>query len=443
MKGTLSPKEVSTRLLRVAKLAREAPDMVWTTLAHHIDKELLREAYRRTRKSGAPGVDGQTAADYAKDLDRNLEDLLNRFKSGRYKAPLVKRVHIPKGDGSQKTRALGLPTFEDKVLQRAVTMVLEAIYEQEFFDGSYGFRPGRSQHRALESVREAIMSMRGGWILEIDIQDFFGSMVHQHLRGFLDRRVRDGVIRRTIDKWLKAGVMEGGRIEYPEDGTPQGGVVSPMVSNVYLHEVMDKWFDETVKPRLKGKAHEVRYADDIVLIFEKEEDAKRVLEVLPKRFNKYGLTLHPEKTRLLKFQRPQWNAKRGETTFDFLGLTHYWGKSRKDNWVVKKKTARKRFQRCLRAVKDWCKENRHETMRDQHQALKRKLTGHYNYYGVTGNSRCIANFHFHVRKIWFKWLNYRSEKKSLTWERYAQILNCYPLPLPRIRHSALRASPVT
>jgi RNA-directed DNA polymerase len=339
--------------------------------------------------------------------------------------------------------ALTVPTFEDKVLQRGVTMVLEAIYEQDFLDCSYGFRPGRSQHQALQRVRDAIMSMRGGWILEVDIKDFYGSLVHQHLRIFLDRRVRDGVLRRTIDKWLKAGVMEDGNIEYPDDGTPQGGVVSPIASNIYLHEVMDKWFEETVKPRLRGRAHQVRFADDIVLIFEKEEDARRVLEVLPKRFGKYSLTLHPKKTRLLEFCRPARNAKRGKSTFDFLGLTHYWGKSRQGNWVVKRKTASDRFQRSLRKVKDWCKANRHEKVSDQHQALKRKLTGHYNYYGVTGNSRSLANFLFQVTRIWFKWLNRRDQKKDLTWERFNQILECYPLPSPRIRHSALSANPVT
>jgi RNA-directed DNA polymerase len=327
MKERLSSENISTRLQRVAELAKQAPNMVLTTLAHYIDVEFLKEAYRRTRKSGAPGIDGQDAAKYAENLEANLESLLNRFKSGTYKAPPVRRTYIPKGDGTNRLRTLGVPTFEDKVLQRAVTMILEAIYEQEFYDFSYAYRPGRTQHEALQSMWETLMEMGGGWILEVDIEDCFGSLVHSHLREMLDRRVRDGVIRKAIDKWLKAGVMEDGKVEYPEDGCPQGGVVSPIVSNIYLHEVMDKWFDKEVKPRMQGKAHIMRWADDIVLIFEKETDARRVQEVLPKRFAKYGLTVHPTKTRLQEFRRPKRTDRKGKGDFTFLGFTHYWGKS--------------------------------------------------------------------------------------------------------------------
>lgn len=438
-----SSDNVSTRLQQVAELAKQAPNMVLTTLAQHIDIDFLREAYRRTRKDGAPGVDGQTAANYAKDLDANLQNLLNRFKSGTYKAPPVRRTYIPKGDGTDRQRALGIPTFEDKVLQRAVTMVLEAVYEQEFYDFSYAYRPGRTQHQALQSVWEALMAMGGGWLLEIDIQDCFGSLGHQHLRGCLDRRVRDGVIRKAIDKWLNAGVMEKGQIEYPEDGCPQGGVVSPILSNIYLHEVMDTWFDREVKPRMRGRVHMVRWADDIILIFQLEADAKKVQDVLPKRFAKYGLTLHPTKTRLTPFQRPKWTDKHGEGNFDFLGFTHYWGKSRKGSWVIRRKTASKRLQSRLRAITDWCRKNRHETIRDQHQTLTLKLNGHYQYYGITGNFRCLANYLFCVRQTWFKWLNRRSQKKSLTWDQFAQILEKLPLPQPRIAHSYLRASPTS
>jgi RNA-directed DNA polymerase len=443
MNETSNSDNISTRLQRVAELSRQAPEMVLKTLAHHIDIEFLKEAYRRTRKNAAPGVDGQTAADYAKDLDVNLQNLLNRFKSGTYKAPPVRRVYIPKGDGTNRQRALGLPTFEDKVLQRAVTMILEAVYEQEFYDFSYAYRPGRTQHQALQSVWQSLMEIGGGWILEVDIQDCFGSFAHSHIRGCLDRRVRDGVIRKAIDKWLAAGVMEEGEVEYPEDGCPQGGVVSPIVSNIYLHEVMDKWFDKEVQPRMRGRTHMVRWADDIILIFQEERDARRVQEVLPKRFAKYGLTVHPTKTRLTEFRRPKWTDRKGKGDFDFLGFTHYWGKSRNGNWVIRRKTASKRLQRSLLAITQWCRESRHETIRDQHQKLKRKLDGHYQYYGITGNFRCLASYLFLVRRTWFKWLNRRSQKKSLTWDKFARILELLPLPPPRIAHSYLCASPTS
>ena len=240
MEGTSGPLKVSTKLRRVAEISRQAPEMVWTTLSHLIDVEFLREAYRRTRKDGAEGVDGRTADEYAGDLEENLRSLLDRFKSGAYQAPPVKRAYIPKSGG--KLRPIGIPTFEDKVLQRAVAMVLGAVYEQDFLDCSHGFRPGRSPHDALEALRMELMDGQGGYVYEVDITKYFDTIDPQHLRSFLDNRVRDGVIRRTIDKWLKAGVMEAGQVFHSELGTPQGGVISPLLSNIYLHEVLDKWF---------------------------------------------------------------------------------------------------------------------------------------------------------------------------------------------------------
>jgi RNA-directed DNA polymerase len=295
---------VSTKLQRIATLAREDPQRAFTSLAHHIDLDFLREAWRRTRKDAAPGVDRVTADEYAANLEANLADLLERFKSGRYRAPPVRRVHIPKGSGSE-TRPIGIPTLEDKVLQRAVAMVLEAIYEQDFLDCSYGFRPGRSAHQALGMLQHGLWRMHGGFVLEVDIQRFFDTLEPAHLRDFLDQRVRDGVIRRSIDKWLKAGVFETGQVTYPESGTPQGGVISPLLANLYLHEVLDRWFAEEVQPRLEGQSFLIRYADDFVIVFSSERDAHRVMDVLPKRFGRYGLTLHPQKTRLTRFQRPR------------------------------------------------------------------------------------------------------------------------------------------
>ena len=442
MTGTPSPDPISTRRQRIAELARQSPQAAFTTLAHHIDIDWLTEAYLRTRKDGAAGVDGQTAADYAVDLEGNLRSLLDRAKSGRYQAPPVRRVHIPKGTGPE-TRPIGIPTFEDKVLQRAVVMALESVYEQDFLDCSYGFRPGRSAHQALDALRHRLMEVRGGWVLEIDIRKFFDTLDHRHLHAILRQRVRDGVLLRLIGKWLNAGVMEDGCVTHPESGSPQGGVVSPVLANAYPHEVLDTWFEQRVKPRLKGRASLIRYADDAVLVFETEGDARRVLDVLPKRFGKYGLTLHPEKTRLVPFQRPRpvarTGAARGERpgTFDFLGFTHHWGRTRTGGWAVKRKTARDRFRRSLRAVTEWCREHRHLPLAEQWVALTAKLRGHFAYYGITGNTRSLGSFRYHVRRAWHKWLSRRSDKARIPWERLGGLERRYPLPPARLGHARL------
>jgi RNA-directed DNA polymerase len=434
MEETQSSPTVSTKLERIASIAREKPGVALTTLAHHIDVDWLREAYRRTRKDGARGVDGRSAEQYAERLEENLESLLSRAKSGTYRAPPVRRVHIPKGDGKQ-TRPIGVPTFEDKVLQRAVAMVLEAIYEQEFYDFSYGFRPGRSAHQACEALQNTTVKMAGGWVLEIDIRRFFDTLDHAHLREILNRRVRDGVILRLIGKWLNAGVLEGSELSRPEAGTPQGGVISPLLANIYLHEVIDDWFVREVRPRLKDRGVLIRYADDLVFVFSQKEDAERVLEVLPKRFGKYGLSLHPDKTRLVPFRRPDRDEDGGGPgTFDFLGFTHHWGKSRKGKWVVKKRTARDRFSRTLRRIRSWCRVHRHDDVKEQQRALARKLNGHYSYYGVTSNYDALARLWHEVVLTWRKWLSRRSQKAYLNWAKMTRLLERYPLPPPRIVH---------
>jgi RNA-directed DNA polymerase len=440
MPGTPSPDPISTRRQRIAELARQSPQVAFTTLAHHIDIDWLKEAYRRTRKDGAVGVDGQTAEAYAVDLEANLRSLLGRAKSGRYQAPPVRRVHIPKGTGSE-TRPIGIPTFEDKILQRAVAMILEAVYEQDFLDCSYGFRPGRSAHQALNALRQRLMEVRGGCVIEIDIRKFFDTMSHRHLHAILRRRVRDGVLLRLIGKWLNAGVLEEGSVTHPDSGSPQGGVISPILSNAYLHEVLDTWFEQTVKPRLKGRAHLIRYADDAVLVFEREGDARRVLDVLPKRFGKYGLTLHPEKTRMVPFQGLPSGTLPGSReerpgTFDFLGFTHYWGRTLKGNWAVKRKTAKARFRRSLKVIAEWCRVHRHRPLPEQWAALTAKLRGHYAYYGITGNSRCLGSFRHHAGRAWQKWLSRRSGRARIPWERFGALERRYPLPparLPRPR----------
>jgi group II intron reverse transcriptase/maturase len=396
----------------------------------------MMEAYRLTRKDGAPGIDGVTAADYEANLETNLLDLLERIKSGRYHAPPVRRAFIPKADGSQ--RMLGIPTFEDKVGQRAVTMVLEAIYEQDFLSCSYGFRPGRSAHQALNSLQHAIWSKRLYWVLEIDIRKYFDSVSHSHLRAFLDQRVTDGVIRRMIDKWLKAGAVEDGLLHRTTEGTPQGGVVSPCLSNIFLHHVLDEWFEMQVRPRLAGNCTLVRFADDAVMAFDNLVDAQRVLAVLEKRLARFGLTLHPDKTRLIDFRPARTASARhpetGGTSFDFLGFTHVWGRSWRGKNMIRQVTAKGRFARSVAAVSEWCRKNRHVPIRAQHRHLSAMLRGHYAYYGIGGNSRRLQWFAHQVVRIWRKWLSRRDRQSRVQWTRMNEILGRHPLPPARIVH---------
>jgi group II intron reverse transcriptase/maturase len=435
MKEPSTSVNISTKLERIAELAKHAPDMKLRSLAHHIDAEWLAEAYRRTRKDGAVGVDGQNAEQYARDLERNLESLLNRAKSGTYKAPPVRRVHIPKANG--ETRALGIPTFEDKVLQRAVAMVLGAVYEQDFLDCSYGFRPGRSAHDALDDLQNQLIKMGGGWLLEVDFRKYFDTLEHAKLKEILSQRVTDGVLLRLISKWLHAGVMERGELHFPGAGTPQGGVISPLLANVFLHEVLDLWFERDVKPRLHGQARLFRYADDAVMVFAHEKDARRVLEALEKRCEKYGLSLHPEKTRLLDFRRPDRRSSKddddddGSTTFDLLGFTHFWQQSLSKKWVVMRMTARDRFRRSVRAVASWCSRHRHEPVPAQRLALSRMINGHYAYYGIAFNARALGRFLYCATLAWWAALRRRSQR-GMPWAQMDALLRKLPLPQPRI-----------
>jgi RNA-directed DNA polymerase len=444
MAGASKPGTVFTKQQRIAELAKQAPQMGLTSLAHHIDIDWLHEAFLRTRPDGATGVDGQTILDFSQDLQGNLKRLLDQAKSGTYRAPPVRRVHIPKGSGTE-TRPIGVPTFADKVLQRAVVMALEPIYEQDFLDCSYGFRPRRSAHQALADLWQQVMKMGGCWILEVDIRKFFDTLDHAHLRDLLQQRVRDGVLTRLIGKWLNAGVLEGETLTNPEAGTPQGGVISPLLANIYLHYVLDVWFKEEVKPRMRGQAFLIRYADDFVMGFACAEDARRVLEVLPKRFGKFGLTLHPDKTRLLPFTRPNQQPPATSAdasqpgTFDLLGFTHYWGLSRRGSWVVKRKTARDRLRRAFWKIAVWCRANLHEPIADQCRILGQKIRGHCAYYGITGNAASLQKFRTLVVRVWHRWLGRRHRKGSLSWPGFLDLLQRFPLPRATVVHSVYRS----
>jgi len=426
---------VTPKLQRIAAQAARDPTRVFTTLAHLIDVDFLREAYHRTRKSSAPGIDGVTAQEYAEHLDENLHDLHERLRSGGYQAPPVERVWLDKADGGQ--RPIGKPTFEDKIVQRAVAMLLEAIYEQDFCDSSYGFRQGRSPHDALHALRERCMTEGIGWIVDADVSGYFDSIDGTRLREVLCKRVNDGRIMRLIGKWLHAGVMEEGVLTHPETGVPQGGVASPVLANIFLHHVLDEWFACEVRPRMQGRCFLIRYADDFVIGCEVEADARKIMDVLPKRFSRFGLRIHPTKTALRAFRKPdaREGSEDGNGTFDFLGLTHYWTRSRRGFWVIKRRTAGKRRRRTKKSLWRWCRTNRHAPLKYQYQMLCQKLRGHFLYYGIRGNFRLLEEVRRHAEKAWQYWLSRRGSKKAIGWEKFEKLLQTYVLPTPRIVHT--------
>jgi group II intron reverse transcriptase/maturase len=424
-----------TKQRRIAEAAEKYSGQSLVSVAHHIDVQWMYCAYEWTRKDGAAGIDGVTAAEYEVGLWERLSTLVELLKSGKYRAPPVKRVYIPKAGSGNEKRPIGIPTYEDKILQRAIVMVLEPIFEREYYDFSYGFRPRKSAHQALNRLWKESMNINGGYVIDMDISKYFDTIDHKLLREMLGRRVSDGVITRVIGKWLNAGALDGDKREYPGKGTPQGGVISPLLSNLFLHEVLDEWFVKIVKPRMWGKASMVRYADDAVILCELKEDADRIYKVLGARFEKYGLQIHPEKTRLLDFTKPRGGQGKGNSSYTFLGFTHYWTKSRKGNWMVGRKTDSKRLQRAISSVSAWCKANRHLLMREQWKTLKAKITGHYAYYGISLNYRSLAEFYVQVQAVWLKWLNRRGGKRKQNWCSFRDYLKDWPLPKPRIIHS--------
>ena len=430
----MSSPTVSTKLARIAEQSKRDATWVFTTLAHLMDEDFLTEAFYQLRKDAAAGIDEMTATEYAVNLGERIADLHRRLVAWEYRAQPARRVWIPKGDGGQ--RPLAILVLEDKIVQRAVAMLLEAIYEPHFCESSYGFRRQRSAHQALTYLRQQCLEHDINWIIDADIAKFFDTISWEQLRAILQKRVNDGAILRLIGMWLHVGVVEGDRITNQEVGTPQGAPISPILANIFLHAVLDEWFQEEVRPRMNGNCFLVRFADDSVMGFSLKSDAERVYQVLPKRFERYGLRIHPEKSRMVQFNRPYWKQGKGPGSFAFLGFTHYWGKMRSGGWTIKRKTQGKRLSRFLCGIGEWCKENLHEPLAKQYGILSAKLRGHYQYYGVRGNFKMLEVVYERTRVKWKKWLSRRNSKDRMGWEKFAaQVEAVFDLPKPRIVHA--------
>jgi RNA-directed DNA polymerase len=433
MVAAQTAESMSPGLLKVAERAKRDPHEQFFSLAHLIDENALERAFCRIRKDAAVGVDGITKVQYGQELSKNLHELHERMKAMTYRHQPIRRVHIPKGDG--KTRPIGISSMDDKIVQEALREIIEVVYEPVFLDLSYGFRPGRRAHDALRALNGPLVRGEVRFVLEADIESFFDSIDRKMLMEMLQERIADGKLLRLIGKCLHVGVLEGTEISEPELGTVQGSVLSPILGNVYLHHVLDTWYERAVKPRMRGRTTLVRYADDFVIGFENEDDAKQVMGVLGRRFERFGLRLHPEKTRLLPFHRPNERLKDGGkmATFDLLGFTLYWRRTRAGRWMPAFKTRKARLARAIKAADEWCRRHRHKSVKEQHAKLKSKLVGHYNYFGVNGNLRSLAMLLHKLRRSWRAWLSRRSQRGHISWERFKEMLRSFPLPTPRIR----------
>jgi RNA-directed DNA polymerase len=427
---------MSTELSRLSEVAKADKTTRFLSIAHLLTPGALLGAFEGLRKDASAGVDAVTYRKYEQDVWRNIPTLHHRLVSHQYRVQPLRRVYIPKENGKQ--RPLSIPALEDKIVQKATVTVLNAIYEQDFLPGSYGFRPGLSAHDALDAIDRTIGRGPIAYVLEADIQTYFDAIVRDQLMAFVERRIGDRSILRLIRKWIHVGVIEDGRLLVTETGTGQGQVISPLLANIYLHYVLDVWFEHEVKPRLRGKAAEVRYADDFILCFQYREDAERVLRVLSQRFAMFGLTLNPEKKRLLAFGRsalPTQADAPKPATFDFLGFTHVCARSRRGKFTIHVRTMRKRLRRSMTAVAQWCQRHRHDPVENQAVALNAKLRGHYQYYGRSSNYRSLRQFYRAVRQLWHKWLNRRTRGKRLTWDTFQKLLHRHPLLPPRICHA--------
>ena len=433
-KGTSSSESILQRLERIAAQAREYPEMQFTTLAHLLDVALLERAYWSLNPKSAPGVDRVTWRKYQRNLDTNLEDLHTRLKSQTYHPQPVKRRWILKSPG--KFRPLGLSALEDKVVAKAVALLLEQIYEQDFLDFSHGFRPNHSCHKASHQVRQELLKLGITCVIDCDLRSFFDNLRHDVLLSLLRKRVNDGSLLRLIKRMLEAGIMDGKELVFPEKGSPQGSVISPLLANVYLHEVLDKWFAQVVTAHCTGKVVLIRYADDFIIGCERADDAARIMRALPQRFAKYGLELNTEKSRLVNFVRPRRGTGRHPDgrkpgTFSFLGFVYYWGKTFRGGYTIKRKTEGKRIARTCSSIWKWCRDHRHDSLVDQYRTLCAKLRGHYQYFGVRCNSSCLDQVYYAVQCAWRYWLRRRGGRQ-LDWRKFNTLLTDYPLPPPRI-----------
>jgi group II intron reverse transcriptase/maturase len=408
----------------------------FTALLHHVDVAALERAFRRLKRSASPGVDGESVATYEQTLRGNLQDLCHRVHTGRYRPQPVRRVYIPKADGGQ--RPLGVPALEDKIVQGAVAEVLSAVYEADFLGFSYGYRPGRSPHQALAALHTALMTQGVNWVLDVDIRKFFDSVDHEWLLRIIAHRIADPRVLRLIRQWLKAGVLEGGEWHEVEQGTPQGAGISPLLANIFLHYVLDLWVHRWRQRKARGRVIIVRYADDVVVGAHYLNDARRMLADLRERLAQFGLALHEEKTRLIEFGRlpALEHRRRGERrpeTFVFLGFTHYCGWTRDGRFVVKRKTQSARLTAKLKSLREEARRRRHVPVTDQHHWLCRVLRGHYAYYGLPSNFRALNAFYRQVRRIWFRALQ-RRQQRRMSWDAFQALLAHFPLPTPRITH---------
>lgn len=433
--GRRTGETVRTKLASIAQRARRDKKAKFCSLAHLMSKGTLREAFRRLSGKAAPGIDGETKASYGKNLEENLSNLLKRLKEGSYRPTPVRRKFIPKA-GSNKLRPLGIPVLEDKLVQSALAIILESIYEEDFLDDSYGFRPGRSQHDALKDLSRKIGTRKVGYIVDADIRGYFDHVDHEWLIRMLKERISDSKILRLIKRFLKAGIMEEGKLSKTEEGVPQGGSLSPLLGNIYLHYVLDLWFNKKITEQCQGEAYLTRFADDTVACFQYQKDAERFYEAFKKRLEKFNLEIAEEKTRIIEFGRyAQRDVKRRggrkPETFDFLGITHYCGRSRKGRFKLKWKTAWKKFQAKLIEFNEWIKTNRNLPFKDIWEKVNAKLRGHYNYYGVSDNWQGLLEYLNQIERILYKWLKRRSQRTKLTWPRFSKMLERYPLAKPK------------